>query len=260
MGRGKIEIKRIHNNTTRQVTFSKRRAGLIKKTHELSVLCDAQIGLIVFSSTGKIFQYCSEPLRMDQIIERYLRATGARIPDQRDNNEDLFGEMAILREETRRLERAIQQYLGENMSSLHYEDLIKLEEELENSANKVRNRKYELLQQQLDNLRRKERIVEEENNNLSHWIKEHRAVLEYQKAAAYQGKQSDQHQQMIDHFPLFEDQSVGSILQLAPVPPHIHPYLQLAQPNIQDSLSARDPPQCSSLHEIAELMDSAPIL
>jgi hypothetical protein len=63
MGRGKIEIKRIQNTTTRQVTFSKRRTGLIKKTHELSVLCEAKIGLIIFSSTGKLFQYCSEPYR-----------------------------------------------------------------------------------------------------------------------------------------------------------------------------------------------------
>jgi hypothetical protein len=63
MGRGKIAIRRIENQTTRQVTFSKRRAGLLKKTHELSVLCDAQIGLIIFSSTGKLCQYCTEGLR-----------------------------------------------------------------------------------------------------------------------------------------------------------------------------------------------------
>jgi len=63
MGRGKIEIKRIENTTTRQVTFSKRRGGLIKKTKELSVLCDAQIGIIIFSSTGKMWQWCTEALR-----------------------------------------------------------------------------------------------------------------------------------------------------------------------------------------------------
>nr|XP_025625059.1 MADS-box transcription factor 31 [Arachis hypogaea] len=63
MGRGKIEIKRIENTTTRQVTFSKRRNGLLKKTNELSVLCDAQIGLIVFSNTGKLFRYFSHPYR-----------------------------------------------------------------------------------------------------------------------------------------------------------------------------------------------------
>jgi len=63
MGRGKIEIKRIENTTTRQVTFSKRRGGLMKKTKELSVLCDAQIGIIIFSSTGKMWQWCTEPFR-----------------------------------------------------------------------------------------------------------------------------------------------------------------------------------------------------
>ncbi|KAH9325782.1 hypothetical protein KI387_005960, partial [Taxus chinensis] len=59
MGRGKIEIKRIENSTNRQVTFSKRRGGLMKKAHELSVLCDAELGLIIFSNTGKLFEYAT---------------------------------------------------------------------------------------------------------------------------------------------------------------------------------------------------------
>ena len=63
MGRGKITIKKIEDKTVRQITFSKRRAGLLKKTHELSVLCDAQIGLIIFSNTGKMFEYCSNSSR-----------------------------------------------------------------------------------------------------------------------------------------------------------------------------------------------------
>ncbi|KAK9044062.1 hypothetical protein V6N11_072382 [Hibiscus sabdariffa] len=87
MGRGKIAIKRIENQTTRQVTFSKRRAGLLKKTHDLSVLCDAQIGLIIFSSTGKMCQYCTQPYRMEHIIERYQKVTGTRIPEHDDRNE-----------------------------------------------------------------------------------------------------------------------------------------------------------------------------
>lgn len=63
MGRGKIAIAKIESRTNRQVTFSKRRVGLLKKAHELSVLCDAQIGLIIFSCTGKLFEYCSESTR-----------------------------------------------------------------------------------------------------------------------------------------------------------------------------------------------------
>ncbi|XP_028771697.1 MADS-box protein AGL24-like [Neltuma alba] len=59
MTRKKIEIKKIDNISARQVTFSKRRRGLFKKTRELATLCDAEIGLIVFSSTGKLYDYAS---------------------------------------------------------------------------------------------------------------------------------------------------------------------------------------------------------
>ncbi|KAL3637755.1 MADS-box transcription factor 57 [Castilleja foliolosa] len=59
MGRGKIAIKRIDNSTSRQVTFSKRRNGLLKKAKELSILCDADVGVMVFSSTGKLHEYSS---------------------------------------------------------------------------------------------------------------------------------------------------------------------------------------------------------
>jgi hypothetical protein len=59
MVRRKIKIKRIENAATRQVTFSKRRAGLLKKAHDLSVLCDAEVAIIIFSSKGKLFQFSS---------------------------------------------------------------------------------------------------------------------------------------------------------------------------------------------------------
>ncbi|XP_039169290.1 agamous-like MADS-box protein FUL-L [Eucalyptus grandis] len=49
MVRGKTQMKRIENDTSRQVTFSKRRNGLLKKAFELSVLCDAEVALIIFS-------------------------------------------------------------------------------------------------------------------------------------------------------------------------------------------------------------------
>ncbi|THG02091.1 hypothetical protein TEA_020123 [Camellia sinensis var. sinensis] len=57
MGRGKIEIKRIENATNRQVTYSKRRNGIMKKAQELTVLCDAKVSLIMFSNTGKFHEY-----------------------------------------------------------------------------------------------------------------------------------------------------------------------------------------------------------
>jgi hypothetical protein len=55
MARGKVQLRRIENPVHRQVTFCKRRAGLLKKARELSVLCDAHIGIIIFSAHGKLY-------------------------------------------------------------------------------------------------------------------------------------------------------------------------------------------------------------
>lgn len=59
MGRGKVELKRIENKINRQVTFAKRRNGLLKKAYELSILCDAEVALIIFSNRGKLYEFCS---------------------------------------------------------------------------------------------------------------------------------------------------------------------------------------------------------
>ncbi|XP_022850778.1 MADS-box protein EJ2-like [Olea europaea var. sylvestris] len=59
MGRGRVELKRIENKINRQVTFAKRRNGLLKKAYELSVLCDAEVALVIFSNRGKLYEFCS---------------------------------------------------------------------------------------------------------------------------------------------------------------------------------------------------------
>ncbi|KAI7736157.1 hypothetical protein M8C21_009748 [Ambrosia artemisiifolia] len=59
MGRGKVTLRRIENKINRQVTFSKRRSGLLKKAHEISVLCEVDVALIVFSSKGKLSEYAT---------------------------------------------------------------------------------------------------------------------------------------------------------------------------------------------------------
>ncbi|KAH9559951.1 hypothetical protein CY35_06G082100 [Sphagnum magellanicum] len=69
MGRVKLEIKKIENPTNRQVTYSKRRSGLIKKAYELSVLCDIDVGLIMFSPSGKLTQYCN--CSIEDVIARF---------------------------------------------------------------------------------------------------------------------------------------------------------------------------------------------
>ncbi|THU57509.1 hypothetical protein C4D60_Mb03t04280 [Musa balbisiana] len=71
MGRVKLQIKRIENNTNRQVTFSKRRNGLIKKAYELSVLCDIDIALIMFSPSGRLSHF-SGRRRIEDVLARYV--------------------------------------------------------------------------------------------------------------------------------------------------------------------------------------------
>ncbi|EMS35758.1 Agamous-like MADS-box protein AGL14 [Triticum urartu] len=57
--RGRVELRRIEDRTNRQVCFSKRRSGLFKKAFELSLLCDADVALLVFSPAGKLYEYSS---------------------------------------------------------------------------------------------------------------------------------------------------------------------------------------------------------
>ena len=59
MTKQKIEIKKMESIAARQVAFSKRRRGLFKKAQELSTLCDAEVALIAFSATGKLFEHAS---------------------------------------------------------------------------------------------------------------------------------------------------------------------------------------------------------
>lgn len=176
MGRGKIEIKRIENTTNRQVTFSKRRGGLLKKAHELSVLCDAELGLIIFSSTGKLFEYSSASSSMRKIIERYQKVSGSRLPEL--DNKHLYGEMARMKKESERLQDNLRHMLGDDMTSLTMSEVHHLEQQLEIAANRVRARKNQLMLQQMDNLRRKEHLLEDQHNHLCRLLAEHHATGE----------------------------------------------------------------------------------
>jgi len=83
MGRKKIQISRINDERNRQVTFTKRKFGLMKKAYELSVLCDCEIALIIFNSSNKLFQYASTD--MDKILLKYTEYNEPH--ESRTNNE-----------------------------------------------------------------------------------------------------------------------------------------------------------------------------
>lgn len=84
MGRKKIQITRIVDERNRQVTFMKRKFGLMKKAYELSVLCDCEIALIIFNSSNKLFQYASTD--MDKVLLKY---TEYNEPHESRTNSDI---------------------------------------------------------------------------------------------------------------------------------------------------------------------------
>ncbi|SPJ75791.1 probable RLM1 - transcription factor of the MADS box family [Fusarium torulosum] len=69
MGRRKIEIKAIKDDRNRSVTFLKRKGGLFKKAHELSVLCSVDVAVFIFGNNKKLYEYSSADMR--ELIHRY---------------------------------------------------------------------------------------------------------------------------------------------------------------------------------------------
>uniref|UniRef100_A0ACB8F150 Uncharacterized protein n=1 Tax=Sphaerodactylus townsendi TaxID=933632 RepID=A0ACB8F150_9SAUR len=85
MGRKKIQISRILDQRNRQVTFTKRKFGLMKKAYELSILCDCEIALIIFNSTNRLFQYASTD--MDKVLLKYTEYSE---PHESRTNSDIL--------------------------------------------------------------------------------------------------------------------------------------------------------------------------
>ncbi|KAI3867826.1 hypothetical protein MKX03_014683 [Papaver bracteatum] len=166
MGRGRIVIRRIDNTTSRQVTFSKRRNGLSKKAKELSILCDAEVGLIIFSSTGKLYEFSST--NMKSIIERYNTSKeDQHHPLMNATSESKFWkrETATLRYQLQNLHENHRQLMGQELSSLSTKELQNLENQLEMSLRGVRMQKDQKLTDEIHELNRKG-ILHQENMEL----------------------------------------------------------------------------------------------
>ncbi|CAI0475375.1 unnamed protein product [Linum tenue] len=178
IGRGKIEIKRIENTTNRQVTFCKRRNGLLKKAYELSVLCDAEVALIVFSSRGRLYEYANNSVKAT--IERYKKAnsdatnTGsvaeanaqyyqqeaAKLRQQIGNLLNTNRNLAMLANNCGSSSRHM---LGESLGGLNAKELKNLESKLEKGISRIRSKKNELLFAEIEYMQKRE--IDLHNNN-----------------------------------------------------------------------------------------------
>uniref|UniRef100_A0ACD5W7S5 Uncharacterized protein n=1 Tax=Avena sativa TaxID=4498 RepID=A0ACD5W7S5_AVESA len=156
MGRGKIAIERIDNATNRQVTFSKRCGGLMKKARELGILCDADLALIVFSSTGRLYDYASSS-GMNAIIERYqeVKEENCGVLNPTSEAKLWQREVTTLRQQVQNLQHNNRKLLGEELSGSNFQDLQCLQNQLEISLHSVRKRKEQLLAEEIQELNQK---------------------------------------------------------------------------------------------------------
>ncbi|KAG2321265.1 hypothetical protein Bca52824_014478 [Brassica carinata] len=75
MGRVKLKIKRLESTGNRQVTYLKRKSGILKKAKELSILCDIDILLLMFSHTGKPTVFHGEHSCIEEVISKFAQLT-----------------------------------------------------------------------------------------------------------------------------------------------------------------------------------------
>ncbi|AQK51078.1 Agamous-like MADS-box protein AGL12 [Zea mays] len=158
MARGKVQLRRVENPVHRQVTFCKRRAGLLKKARELSVLCDASVGIIVFSAHGKLYDLATTGT-MEELIERYKAASAGEATTDgcgRHNRMDPKHETTVLQQEINLLQKGLRYIYGNRANEhMNVDELNALERYLEIWMYNTRSAKMQIMAQEIQALKSK---------------------------------------------------------------------------------------------------------
>ncbi|KAK9146325.1 hypothetical protein Sjap_006228 [Stephania japonica] len=131
MGRRKIEIKPISDQSKRQVTFSKRRQGLFSKARELCIRDDhiTNLGIVVFSPAGKPFSFSTNNTSIEALFDRFLHQNPPSSPEKKkkknDNDDDCDDGFW---------------WDGVNVEEMSLEELTEFESELERLRNTATDR------------------------------------------------------------------------------------------------------------------------
>ncbi|KAJ6337365.1 hypothetical protein OIU76_007105 [Salix suchowensis] len=172
MGRGKIEIKRIENSSNRQVTYSKRRSGIIKKAKEITVLCDAQVSLVIFASSGRMHEFCSPSTTVVDLLDKYHKQSGKRLWDAK--HEHLSNEIDRIKKENDSLQIELRHLKGQDILSLPHKELMAIEEALDTGLAAVRKKQMEFHSM----LEQNEKILDEEFKHLQFVLQQQEMAME----------------------------------------------------------------------------------
>ncbi|XP_061980198.1 MADS-box transcription factor 15-like isoform X1 [Populus nigra] len=171
MGRKKVELKRIEKKICRQITFSKRRNGLIKKARDLSALCDVQVALLVFSSSGKLYEFSSAG-SLAKILKRHRSYFEEKTAlSNGANDAELYHgkyekKIKLFAELLQTVQSIHRQVGNSNFEELTLSDLEQTEMQLDAALRRTRARKTELMLETINALNDKEMTLREENQRL----------------------------------------------------------------------------------------------
>ncbi|KAL6201089.1 hypothetical protein ACLB2K_024804 [Fragaria x ananassa] len=154
-----IKIEKIESLPARQVTFSKRRKGLFKKARESSVLCDAKVAVIVFSSTDKLYELSRSSTK--DIIARYKQCT-------KDDGVEESADECMMRLNVELAEKIseLRHMEGKDLEELDIDELQRLENMIEGGLSRVVETKDQRIMSQIQALETKGAELAEENNLL----------------------------------------------------------------------------------------------
>ncbi|KAK6154993.1 hypothetical protein DH2020_009241 [Rehmannia glutinosa] len=202
MGRGRVELKRIENKINRQVTFAKRRNGLLKKAYELSVLCDAE-------ETGSMLK----------TLERYQKCSYGSLEINnpgKDIEQSSYREYLKLKSKYESLQRYQRQLLGDELGPLNINDLEHIEHQLETSLKHIRSTRTQVMLDQLSDLQGKEKLMLDANKALERKLEEIYAANHLQQSWVGGGEQSNtyNHHQHAQSQGFFQPLDCNSTLQI----------------------------------------------
>ncbi|XP_048545142.1 MADS-box transcription factor 50-like [Triticum urartu] len=199
MGRGKTQVKLIEDRTSRRVAFSKRRSGLHRKAFQLSVLCDAEVALIVFSPGGRLYEFANAG--MQNTIGRY-NETNTKDSTSNQVHQDIEkikADAEALSKKLDALEACKRKILGSNLEECSIEELQSIEDRTEKSLLSIRTMKARRLEEQLAKLRQNVVKLSHHKQELYfQYQKEHHLAMAAAASAMATFPDDDDHHDVMD--------------------------------------------------------------